>query len=293
MRTMMRLLQEPLLHFLVLGAVLFGLFNLVGKKEAGSEQEQIIVSAARIENLADGFVRTWQRPPTAEELRGLIDDYIRDEVFYREGRTLGLDRDDVIIRRRLRQKLEFFAEDMGVSEPSDEQLAAYLASNAERFNSEDRLTFRHVYLSAKRGDELERDVQSVAAELAKNAEIDAAALGDHFLLGDEFRNRPRSDVVRTFGGRFADQLFNVEQDRWLGPITSNYGLHFVRVSERAQGGVLPLDAVRPAVRRELMHALRLEVEANLYRTLRARYRIVMEEPLVERAPEGGTAGAAR
>ena len=112
---MKRLLTEPLLHFLVLGAALFGLFNLVGKKET-EQPAAIVVSAARIENLANGFARTWQRPPTTQELRGLIDDHVRDEVFYREGKALGLDRDDIVIRRRLRQKMEFMAEDMGAED---------------------------------------------------------------------------------------------------------------------------------------------------------------------------------
>ena len=85
------------------------------------------------------------RPPTEQELQGLVEDYIRDEIFYREGRAAGLDRDDFVIRRRVRQKMEFLAEDMAAAEPSDEQLAAYLASNPERFRTEDRLTFHHVF----------------------------------------------------------------------------------------------------------------------------------------------------
>ena len=290
---MMRLLKEPLLHFLVLGAALFGLFNLVGKKEA-EEPARIVVSTARIETLANGFARTWQRPPSADELRGLVDDYIRDEVFYREGRALGLDRDDTVIRRRLRQKMEFVVEDMAAAEPSDAELAAYLASNAERFRSEDRLTFRHVYLSTARADALQRDAQSVAAKLADiNLETDVAALGDRFLLGDEFRDMPRGDAGRTFGERFADQLFKQEQGRWQGPVASTYGLHFVLVSGRTQREVLPLDAVRPAVRREWMHARRLEAEAALYRTLRARYQVVVEEPPAARANGKEAAGAVR
>jgi hypothetical protein len=290
---MTRLLKEPLLHFLVLGAALFGLFALVGNKEA-EQPATIVVSAARIDNLANGFVRTWQRPPSAEELRGLIDDHIRDEVFYRQGKALGLDRDDIVIRRRLRQKLEFVAEDMGVAEPSDGELVAYLTSNAERFRSEDRLTFSQVYLSAARRDALERDAESVAAKLAnENGETDAAALGDHFLLGEEFRAMPRSDVTRTFGERFAEQLFSLEQGRWQGPVASSYGLHFIRVSERTQGGPLPLDAVRPAVRREWMNARRLEAEATLYRTLRERYEIVVEAPSGEPATRTELTGAVR
>jgi hypothetical protein len=286
------LLAEPLLHFLVLGAVLFGLLNLAGKKEP--EPEKIVVSAARIENLANGFARTWQRPPSPQELLGLIDDYIRDEVFYREGKALGLDRDDIVIRRRLRQKMEFVAEDMGVSEPSDEQLAAYLASNAERFKTEDRLTFSHVYLSAGRREALDRDARAVAAKLPNmDAGTDATALGDHFLLGDQFRDMPRSDAARTFGERFAEELFKLEPWRWQGPIVSSYGLHFVLISERTQGGLQPLDDVRPAVRREWMNARRLEAEATLYRTLRVRYQIVVEEPQPERTTSKEASGAGR
>ena len=140
-----QLLREPLLHFLVLGAVLFGLFSVVDKKEANAPTK-IVVSAARVANLADGFTRTWRRPPTERELQDLIENYIRDEVFYFEGKAAGLDNDDAVIRRRVRQKMEFIAEDMVGAEPTEEQLAGYLASHPERFRVEDRLTFRHVFL---------------------------------------------------------------------------------------------------------------------------------------------------
>src|ERR1700735_4061952 len=155
------LLREPLFQFLVLGAALFGLFHLVEGKKAETP-DRIVVSSARIANLAKGFARTWRRPPSTEELQGLVDDYIRDEVFYREGRAAGLDRDDVIIRRRVRQKMEFFAEDASVPEPSEAQLAAYLDANQARFKTEDRLTFHQVFLSAtRRGAAIDRDSQQV------------------------------------------------------------------------------------------------------------------------------------
>ena len=151
-----------MLHFLVLGAALFGLFSMVGKKDAEAPAK-IVISASRVATLADRFARTWRRPPTEQELQGLVEDYIRDEIFYREGRAAGLDRDDVVIRRRVRQKMEFLAEDMAAAEPSEEQLAAYLASNPERFRTEDRLTFHHVFLSAtRRGSALDGDAKQIA-----------------------------------------------------------------------------------------------------------------------------------
>ena len=183
--------------------MLFALYGLVGKP--GTEApEKIVVSASRIANLADGFARTWRRPPSEQELQDLIEDYIRDEVFYREGRAAGLDRDDAVIRRRVRQKMEFLAEDMSVPEPSDEQLAAYLAANPERFRAEDRLTFRHVFLSAtRRQNTIDSDSKQVASILARaDAAVDATALGDPFLLGEEFRGVSATKVTNQFGERF-------------------------------------------------------------------------------------------
>src|SRR5580698_11644396 len=189
------LLREPLFQFFVLGAALFGLFHFVGNKKADAP-ERIVVSSARIDNLADGFARTWRRPPGKEELQGLVDDYIRDEVFYREGRAAGLDRDDVIIRRRVRQKMEFFAEDTSVPEPSEAQLGAYLEANPERFRTEDHLSFHQVFLSTtRRAATIDRDSRQVANALAGvDAAMDAAALGDPFLLGDEFQAVSPSEI---------------------------------------------------------------------------------------------------
>jgi hypothetical protein len=276
---MRSLLREPLLHFLVIGAALFGLYGLVGKKEAEAPTK-IVVSAERVANLVDRFARTWRRPPTQEELDGLVEDDIRDEVFYREGRAAGLDRDDVVIRRRVRQKMEFLTEDMAASAPSEEQLAAYLAFHAERFRTEDRLTFRHVFLSAtRRGEALEGDAREIAATLVgATAPVDTAAAGDPFLLGETFRQTPHSDVARTFGEGFAKQLAAVGVGRWQGPMRSNFGAHFVLVDERTKGSLPPLDAVREEVRRAWLNARRIEAEEKLYRTLRERYRIVVEKP---------------
>ncbi len=271
------LLREPLLQFLVLGATLFGLYHIVDKKKAEAP-ERIVVSPERISNLATGFARTWQRPPSQEELQGLVDDYIRDEVFYREGRAAGLDRDDVIIRRRVRQKMEFLAEAISDPEPSDEQLAAYLKSNSERFRTEDRLTFHQVFLSAaRRAGTIGADGKQLAGILARlDGNAETTALGDHFLLGEEFHAISQKDIASIFGDGFAKRIVGVDQGRWQGPISSSFGQHFVFISARIPGSMPPLDDVRQAVRREWSNARRLEAEQKLYRSLRERYEIVVE-----------------
>jgi hypothetical protein len=259
--------------------MLFALHDLVGKRNVEAP-EKIVVSASRIANLGDGFARTWRRAPSEQELQGLIEDYVRDEVFYREGRAAGLDRDDVIIRRRVRQKMEFLAEDMSVPEPSEEQLAVYLASNSERFRAEDQLPFHQVFLSAtRRANTIEDDSKQVASVLARaDATVDAAALGDPFLLGQEFRDVSPSNVISTFGQEFARRISAMETGRWQGPLPSSFGQHFVVINERVSGGLPPLDAVRPAVRREWANARRLEAESKLYASLRERYEIIVEAP---------------
>ena len=272
-----RLLREPLLQFLALGMILFALYGVVEKRRT-EPPEKIIVSASRIANLADGFARTWQRPPGTEELQGLIEDYIRDEVYYRAGRAAGLDRDDVIIRRRVRQKMEFLAEDISAADPTEEQLAAFLAANPERFRAEDRLTFQQLYLSpARRPDTIDRDLEQVSLALSRADTATAGqGLGDPFLLGEEFRAVSLQDTASIFGGGFAKQVFAAEQGRWHGPIASTYGKHFIFISERTKGNAPPLDAIRPAVVRQWADARRTEAEQKLYRTLRDRYEITVE-----------------
>jgi hypothetical protein len=277
-----RLLREPLLQFLALGAILFALYALVEKRGAEAP-EKIVVSSARIANLADGFSRTWRRPPGKEELENLIENYIRDEVFYRAGRAAGLDRDDVVIRRRVRQKMEFLTEEISAPEPSESELGSFLAANPDRFRTEDRLSFHHVYLSpSRRVDTIEQDLKQVGAAVSGAATPAAASeLGDPFLLGAEFNAVSPRDVASTFGDGFARQVFSVEQGRWQGPVASTFGQHFVFVTDRSRGSVPPLDAVRTAVVREWANARRREAEQKLYRSLRNRYEITVEEKLLK------------
>jgi hypothetical protein len=174
--------------------------------------------------------------------------------------------------------MEFLAEEMSVPDPTEEQLLAYLASNPERFRTEDRLTFRHVFLSSsRRSGTIDRDTAQVAALLsAAGAEIDTAKLGDPFVLDQEFRSVSLRDTARTFGDSFARQLFAAEQGRWHGPIASTYGQHFVYVEERIKGSVPPLDAIRSQVARQWADARRIEAEHKLYRSLRDRYEVTVE-----------------
>ena len=162
------LLKEPLLHFLAIGAALFLWFQWSGTG-SGPTSTRIVLSAGQIEHLAAGYTKAWRRPPTEAELKGLIDDWVREEIAVREAMAAGLDRDDTVIRRRLRQKLEFLQEDAAdTTVPTDAQLQAWLEANANAFRTEPRVSFRQVYFSKdKRGLAAEADAKSALARLAK------------------------------------------------------------------------------------------------------------------------------
>jgi hypothetical protein len=276
----MKLLREPLVHFLLLGAMLFGVFALLGDR-GSARAGHIVVTAGHIEHLTVSFTRTWQRPPTSQELAGLVEDYIREEVLYREAVTMGLDRDDTIVRRRLRQKLEFLTEETAeTAPPSDEELQTFLQQHADAFRVEPRLAFQHVYLSReRRGDTIDTVARELLAQLTTGAATtDTAALGDPFLLPHAFVLLSRHEITRLFGDAFATQLQHLELERWAGPIESAYGLHLVFIHERTDGRLPALAEVRQAVQREWLAARRKELNEQFYQHLRARYTVVVEQP---------------
>jgi PPIC-type PPIASE domain len=289
----MKLLREPLVHFLLLGAVLFGVFALVGDR-GSARTGQIVVTPGHLEHLMVSFTRTWQRPPTAQELAGLIDDYIREEVLYREAVAMGLDRDDTIVRRRLRQKLEFLTEETAeTAPPTEADLQVFLQQHLDTFRVEPRLAFRHVYLSRnRRSDATDTEARQLLAQLTTGgAATDTAALGDPFLLPPEFALLSRSEIARLFGDAFAQQLQHLEAGRWGGPIESGYGLHLVYVRERVDGRMPALAEVREGVQREWLAARRKAVNEQFYQRLRARYTVVVEQPQAtsDHVPTGAAA----
>jgi len=243
-------------------------------------RDAIVISAGKIEHLSALFARTWQRPPTRTELEGLINDHIREEVAYREGMAIGLDRDDTIIRRRIRQKLEFIAEDIASQiEPSDDELAAYLAANTDQFRVDPRLTFRQVYLNSdKRGNAVENDARELLVAFKGDPSIDASTLGDRILLEHGYADVPLREVASLFGQQFAAAVVDLEPGVWSGPIESGYGVHLVFVDGRIEARLPELDEVRDQVRREWDNERRVDVTETFYSNLLDRYEIVIEWP---------------
>jgi hypothetical protein len=262
-----RLLREPLLHFLVLGGLFFVLFGR-GAPEPPAGGAEIVVTAADIERLAAGFSRTWQRAPSDTELQGAINDYIREQVLYRTGLSLGLDKDDTIVRRRIRQKMEFFLEDM-VAEPDEAQLRAFYEASADKFRSEPRISFRQVFVSSKRGDP-KAEAQAMLPHLVALGP-QAEGNGDPLPLPESFDPTPQSQIQSQFGEDFARDLAAAPPGRWAGPLKSAYGFHLVVVKAIERSRLPRLEEVRDAVRREWFAARRAAVIDEQYRELLSRF----------------------
>ena len=291
---MRKLLREPLLHFLLIGIGLFLLYDLLRGGDTGAPRD-IVVTEARVEALAQSFATTWMRPPTAQEIGGLIDDYIAEEIYYREAIAMGLDQDDTVIRRRLRQKMEFISEDaITTAEPTDAELQAYLAKHPEKFVSPALLTFRQVYFNTeKRGDRARPQAEQLLTELqAGRGPADVATVGDPTLLPPDMQSASPQAIANTFGSDFAAQLDEAPVGQWSGPWQSAFGLHLVRVDERIADTLPAFDQVRPIVLREYQAEQRTQSNKKFLESLRAKYDIRIEGPAARLfAPTGATSGA--
>ncbi|MGK2924503.1 MAG: peptidyl-prolyl cis-trans isomerase, partial [Lysobacterales bacterium] len=226
-------LKEPLIHFLLLGALIFFAYDQwAGKARAPDE---IVISRGQQENLLNTFGRTWQRPPTAEEFQGLLRDYLRQEIAYREGRAMGLDQDDIVIRRRLQQKLELLAEDVAsLALLSEQELQDFLDEHPEGFMIEPRLTLRQVYFSRdRRGTEAEQDALVLLQRISGDGpEGEFEQFGDPLPLPARIEDVRESEIASLFGGQFTDGLQGLEPGHWAGPVESGFGLHLVFIEAR-------------------------------------------------------------
>ena len=287
---MKRLLREPLLHFLLLGALLFAAHGMLSQENSG-EPGRIVVTQGQIESMRLLYARTWQRAPTDAELQGLLRSHVREEVLYREGLALGLDRDDPIIRRRVGQKLEFVGASAEDVEPGEAELQAYLDAHPAVFAVEPSFTFRHIYLDPRRRE------KTVAADAARMLDglnslesgLDASGLGDPTILPLAFDKASASRIKNTLGSQFAKALAGIAPGPWSGPVASGYGMHLVQVGERTESRIPALAEVREAVKREWQLARRVEASEKFYENLLKRYTVIIEQPQLAR--EAGDAGS--
>jgi hypothetical protein len=292
---MKKLLREPLAHFVLLGALIFGV-NAWRDRSRPAEDEglpEIEVNAGTIAWLGEGFAKQWHRAPDARELRGLVDDHVREEILYREALAMGLDRNDTIVRRRMAQKVQFLGEDIAATATPDEAaLRAFFEKNADKYAQAGNVSFRHIYFSKdRRGATLDADARAALTALAQGG--DETTFGDPFIGELEFAAADESRIAGSLGGKFAEQVIALPAGAWQGPVDSTYGTHLVLVTGREPARPVAFERARDAVARDFAEDRRLTSNQDFLERLKARYRVEVDEAALEATAKDSTETAVR
>ena len=288
---MRTLLREPVLHFVLIAAAIFAFdASQSGRADRRPQGQRIDITRGDIDHLRQIYQLQFQRPPTRGELDGLVAGEVRERVFYQEALALGLDRDDVIVRRRLAQKLEFMTQGvLEAQQPTETQLIAYFARHPSRYQLAARVSFEHVYFNPDRRPLAEEEARAALAQLRRRA-VEPVNVGDPSLLEPDVHDESLRDVEQRFGPDFARAVQALAEGSWQGPVRSSFGWHLVKVGSRTAARMPALAAVREEVRKDCADEMRRQSNEELFARLKARYEIAIAdvEPrtsAVDRGPQ--------
>jgi hypothetical protein len=268
MQQLMRLLREPLFHFLVIGGLLFGLYAALSGP-APTPVNRIVVSPERVAQLAAGYETVWRRPPSDDELRTMVDNFVREEVYYREALALGLERDDTVIRRRLQQKMEFFTDNgADLIAPSAGELDAFYQANEQRFQEASRIAMVQIFFGQNATPE---SIAAALTALQSDSNVDLLQSGERTLLPPQMALSTPAAIDGVFGAGFFDDLKQLPTNRWVGPVESGFGVHLVRIDQSVPGRVPPLAEVHDVILGEWKTEKAIELREKIYSRLRERY----------------------
>jgi parvulin-like peptidyl-prolyl isomerase len=275
-----RFLREPLLHFLLLGVILFGIsFWRNRQPEAEAGAKQIVLTEDDLLQMVVAWRAQGRPEPTSEQFQAMLAAKIREEVLYREALGMGLDKDDTIVKRRMAQKMDFLAEDLSaLREPTREELQAWLKAHPQDFAYPARLSFRHLYFSPDKRQARARD--DAAEALAKAAALgadsaEAANLGDRFMFQDSYADRTPDQVTTVFGPKFARALFEQKPGTWAGPVESGFGWHLVFVDSLTPGRLPEFEEIEGEVKTQWVANQRAEFKRTAFETMRAKYQVIL------------------
>lgn len=276
---MEKLIREPLIHFLLIGALLFVAFDYINDEPEQGQLKIINVTRADIENIINNFHNTWQRPPSEQELTQLIEEKIRDDITYQEALSLGLQNEDLYIKRRLRMKLESLYIDLSAGKaPTQSELESYLKRHADDFVIDSQLAFSQIYFSPQHTqEELDTQIQSLKKQLNQHhSQANIEQLGDSTLLANHYPLMSIRTIHNQFGKVFADSIDTLEQGKWAGPIRSQYGYHLVKVEHRIPSYIPELREVKVTVERGVLSERRQQFLDIHYQRLRQQYTVKID-----------------
>lgn len=278
---MKKLLKEPVIYFFVLGFVVFGLHSTLNRERRVKNEDPftVEVTSSDIGWIKSSWEARMKRQPMQVELQGLIDRYIRDEILFREAMAMDLDDRDLIIQRRLVQKLTFVFEDLAESvEPTDDELKKYLRENQDRYRIPEMISFTQVYFSPEKRKDITKEAEKLLVRLKseQSAPEEAVSLGDTIMIDTTFRKKSPNEVARALGKDFADALFSASEMGWQDPIASTFGLHLIYIEERIASKMPEFDSLRKDIKNDFMYERKKQVIDTAYNAVKSRYTILLE-----------------
>jgi peptidyl-prolyl cis-trans isomerase C len=280
---MKRLLREPLIHFLLIGAVLFAAYGYMQRGRGGVESsKQIQLTVDDLRQLVILFQSQWRREPTAQELSRLVENKVQEEILYREALAMGLDKDDTIVKRRMAQKLQFLAEDVAAArEPTAAELKSWFEKNKAMFAQPSRVSFRHLYFTPdRRGQRARDDAAQALVKLAGQPQDTklAASLADPFMFQEYYRDRAPDYLGKEFGSQFAQAVAKLAPRSWQGPIESGFGWHLVFVDTVIPGRVPAFEEIESDVKTAWLGEQKTIAWSKAYEAMRAKYTVLLPAP---------------
>jgi peptidyl-prolyl cis-trans isomerase C len=276
-------LREPLLHFLLLGGVLFAAYGYFERSPGAAEtSKQIRLTPDDVLAMGTYFQSQWRRLPAPEEFGRLVENKIQEEVLYREAVTMGLDKDDTIVKRRMAQKMQFLAEDVAAAhEPTRKELGTWYEANRDQFAFPPRVSFRHLYFSPdRRGRRARDDAATALMKLAGQSEESnlAATLADGFMFQEYYRDRTPEFLGKEFGPNFALAVAKLSPGSWQGPVESGFGWHLVFVDTLIPGRAPAFEEVAADVKTAWRAERKAQAWQKAYQDMRAKYTVLLPVP---------------
>ena len=287
---LIQLAKEPLIQFLLIGACIYGAAELYGAPDEAVIDRTIVVDAGRIETFISEWQRRWNRPPTRQELDRVIENFVREDILYRQAVAMGLNEDDPVTRRRMAQKLEFLTNDIALfKEPAEGELEQFFEDTIELYREPDLISFSQVFLNPDaREDSTLDDAAALLAQLKAAGVPDPATLeaGDRVMLQSYYPQVSELDIRRWLGSGFSEAVMELAPERWHGPVLSGYGVHLVYVYSREEAPPPVFADVRQVVLENWQSEQQEKFQVEFFESLKSRYDIVIAEPPADRLIEG-------
>ena len=269
---MKKLFKEPLLHFILLGFIFFGLYNVVNKQS--DSDSVILIDDFDMKNIIASWEMQWQRLPTDEELKSLIWQNIKQEIFYQEALKMNLDHNDEIIKRRLAQKMQFLSNDLAtMSEPTEEDLKEYYKEHAQKYLLPYSYSLYQIIFSPDKRNDPKSDANDLLGKI-RNVDPDQISnRGDAMPFPFYFKQTDADELKRQLGNKFSDALENLPLEQWAGPVVSGFGYHLVYITDRKKPQIPDFESLKDELKRDFEYDKQQKMDQMIFEELKKQYQI--------------------